>query len=155
MGSLSSFAWLLLERVVAPLVWLGLRESALVMLSRKWGVRAHDFVALRSNPGRGDAAARLVVRAPRFEQAAVIFNNCRYAKHVVAADQLHAAIIDRLRTVGPTEATHGFLTDAKIDERCPEYTPTMTDEERRYETMYQYESRVMLFEKQLNESLDR
>lgn len=124
------------------------------MLSRKWGASAHDFVALRSNPGRGDAAARLIARAPRFKQAVAIFNNCRYSMHVVAAGQLHSAIIDRLRTEGPTEETHGFLTGEMIDERCPVYTPDMTDEQREYEKMYQYEARVMLFEAHLRGAYD-
>ena len=133
------------------MVWLVLRDFALIMLSHKWGASTHDFVALRGNAGRGDAAARLIARAPRFSQAVVIFNNCRFAEHVVAADRLHAAMVDRLRHEGPTPESHQFLKDEKIDERRPVYSDDMTDEKRNYEELYQYESRVMLFNMVLEE----
>lgn len=69
------------------------------------------------NPGRGDAAARLIECAPGFEEAVSIFRDFRLAPLTVQEDSVGSAMVDRLRREGPTNDTLKFLSEEGCLER--------------------------------------
>ena len=150
-----ALVWWAPEALAGRVAWFILRKPVQMiagfLLGPRYRVIRDDLAAFRRNPGRGDAAARLIECAPHFDKAVSIFNEFRLARPSIESAHVHSTMINRLRHEGPTPETHQFLTDEKIDERRPVYSDNMTDEKRNYEELYQYESRVMLFDMALEE----
>ena len=87
-----------------------------MILGRLLGARYRslrdDFSALERNPGNGEAAARLIVRAQPFEKAVAIFNDFRLAPKRIAEVRPYVAMVNmvnRLQTEGMTPATVEYL----------------------------------------------
>ena len=141
---METFGWWLLEFVAVRAMVrtaAGLVPAMLgLLLGKRYRSLRDDFKTIERYPGRGDAAARLIRRAPDFQRAVRVFNDCRYAERVVEGERLYTAMTARMRSEGPTPDTLDFLADENI-----EGTPEGTE----YERLERFEWMIARFEDKL------
>lgn len=141
-----ALAWWAPEALAGRIAWFILRRPFLMIAGLVLGSRYRslrdDLTALRQNPGRGDAAARLIERAPDFQKAASIFHDFQLAERSIESARVHAAMVARLRAEGPSDSTLQFLHDAD--------SLAQRREERDDNDGYAYEWDVTGFETNLN-----
>ena len=117
-GLWEALAWWLPEALASHTAGLILRKPVLMVvglvLGRRFRSLRDDLATFRRNRGRGDVAARLIQRAPDFEKAASIFYDFRTVGQSVEGDRVNAAMVERLRVEGPTEATLQFLFEPSV-----------------------------------------
>ena len=141
---MEAFGWWLLEFVsVHAMVRtaMGLVPAMLgFLLGQRYRSLRDDFKTIKRHPGRGDAVARLIKRAPDFQRAVRVFDDCRYAERVVERERLYTAMTTRMRGEGPTQDTLDFLANENI-----KGTPEGTE----YERLERFEWMIARFEDKL------
>ena len=139
-----ALTWWLPEALAGRAAGLFLRKPVLMAVGLVLGPRFRslrdDLGVFRRNPGRGDVAARLIKRAPDFGKAESIFYDFKTAERSVESDRVNAAIIERLRGEGPTEATLLFLFEpSALEIRRSDFEDS---------DQYAYELDVKMFEEE-------
>ena len=84
-----------------------------LILGQRYRSLRDAFNAFQRNPGRGDAAAKLIERAPTFGKAASIYRDFKLAGAKIGGEHVMEAIRARLYKEGPTQDTLNFLHSPK------------------------------------------